>query len=151
MTVLAEFSPEEILKLIRFRTDFYLQKHERINLLGYQVKISTLKLQTFKKSLQCQRCLITGNVFRLETNNGENPHLNLYYVRKNEERLMTKDHIIPLAYGGPNKLTNLQTMCGPCNRLKGSKIKPRYFNYEVRRIITMRNLHINYPQYFQNL
>lgn len=30
------------------------------------------------------------------------------------------DHIHPVSRGGTNDLSNLQTMCGPCNREKGA-------------------------------
>lgn len=31
------------------------------------------------------------------------------------------DHIVPVYLGGPNALTNLQTLCSVCNRLKGTQ------------------------------
>ena len=34
---------------------------------------------------------------------------------------MTQDHIFPKAYGGPDTLVNLQTMCSKCNGKKGCK------------------------------
>jgi 5-methylcytosine-specific restriction endonuclease McrA len=36
------------------------------------------------------------------------------------------DHIIPLAQGGANDLSNLQTLCAKCNREKSSKLDPRF-------------------------
>ncbi len=36
------------------------------------------------------------------------------------------DHIIPLAQGGANHLSNLQTLCAKCNREKSSKLDPRF-------------------------
>jgi len=36
------------------------------------------------------------------------------------------DHIIPLAQGGANDFSNLQTLCEKCNREKSSKIDPRF-------------------------
>jgi 5-methylcytosine-specific restriction protein A len=36
------------------------------------------------------------------------------------------DHIIPLALGGTNDLTNLQTLCRPCNRQKRDRMDPRF-------------------------
>lgn len=34
---------------------------------------------------------------------------------------ITIDHVIPTAKGGPNRLSNLQALCGPCNIKKGDK------------------------------
>lgn len=35
--------------------------------------------------------------------------------------LLTIDHIVPLAKGGTNRLTNLQVCCSACNSRMGSK------------------------------
>jgi 5-methylcytosine-specific restriction endonuclease McrA len=32
------------------------------------------------------------------------------------------DHVIPIAKGGTNDESNLQTMCAPCNNAKGNRI-----------------------------
>ena len=37
---------------------------------------------------------------------------------------LTIDHLIPIAFGGTNVMTNLLTACTKCNRKKGSKIIP---------------------------
>lgn len=50
-------------------------------------------------------------------------HFNLYATAEDgREILMTKDHIIPRAKGGPDSLENMQTMCAPCNCKKADKI-----------------------------
>lgn len=36
------------------------------------------------------------------------------------------DHIIPLAQGGTNDLSNLPTLCAKCNREKSAKIDARF-------------------------
>ncbi|AHJ28806.1 HNH endonuclease [Nodularia spumigena CS-584] len=52
---------------------------------------------------QCQSCGKT----KLETN-------------------LTIDHIIPLARGGQNDLSNLHTLCFTCNRQKTDNLDPRF-------------------------
>lgn len=36
------------------------------------------------------------------------------------------DHIIPLAKGGTNDISNLHTLCQRCNLSKGDRIDPRF-------------------------
>ncbi|WP_110984901.1 HNH endonuclease [Acaryochloris thomasi] len=36
------------------------------------------------------------------------------------------DHIIPLAKGGPNDISNLHTLCQRCNRKKCDRIDPQF-------------------------
>jgi 5-methylcytosine-specific restriction endonuclease McrA len=43
-------------------------------------------------------------------------------LRCKEQKPLTVDHIIPLAKGGKNDITNLQPLCFSCNSSKGAKI-----------------------------
>ena len=94
---------------------------------GYTVKLSSQRYATFKKSLSCAKCGITGSYFaieRPEVPENAKYHLNLYAVDETgKEVLMTKDHIIPRSKGGHNNISNYQTMCYRCNTEKGNKIE----------------------------
>lgn len=95
----------------------------KLLLSSYLVKLNTLRLRCFAKNLSCMLCGIKGEYFLLQRVKGtkENPHLNLYAVNSDNQRvLMTKDHLIPKSKGGRDTLDNLNTMCFPCNVLKGS-------------------------------
>lgn len=35
---------------------------------------------------------------------------------------LTLDHVVPRSQGGPNKLTNFQLLCAPCNVAKGDQL-----------------------------
>lgn len=39
---------------------------------------------------------------------------------------LTIDHIIPLARGGQNDMSNLHTLCLTCNQRKTDKLDPRF-------------------------
>lgn len=43
-------------------------------------------------------------------------------VRCGSQDDLTVDHITPVSAGGGNDLSNLQTLCRPCNSKKGAKI-----------------------------
>jgi 5-methylcytosine-specific restriction endonuclease McrA len=93
---------------------------------GDRVKVSSLRLLNFKvHGIVCVGCGIRGEYFIKEKHHVSDVsyHLNLYGRDKDgEEVLMTRDHIIPGSKGGPNILSNLQTMCMDCNVLKDNKI-----------------------------
>lgn len=58
----------------------------------------------------------------------------------------TIDHIIPLAKGGTNDMSNLQSSCFRCNRIKAD-ILPDDFNETIQNIILYR-MHNNYDKSF---
>lgn len=43
-------------------------------------------------------------------------------VHLDEDGEWHADHIVPRSLGGPTTMNNLQLLCGPCNRRKGTKI-----------------------------
>lgn len=46
--------------------------------------------------------------------------------KTNLETNLTVDHIIPLALGGQNDISNLQTLCFTCNQQKKHHLDPRF-------------------------
>ena len=92
---------------------------------GHEVKMWSLRYQTFKKSLTCVGCGITGKYFALERIKDDvSPrfHFNLYAVTEDgTEVLITKDHIQPKSKGGKDHVSNVQTMCKVCNEIKMDK------------------------------
>lgn len=97
---------------------------QRVVISNVLVRVSSPRLKTFKDSVVCAGCGISGAFFAIEqaiNDGGQGPHLNMYAVLENgKEVLMTADHIIALADGGKDSLDNLQTMCYPCNHKKAS-------------------------------
>jgi hypothetical protein len=119
------FSVEEIMPLIQTREKS--GGKPKISLLGYNVNVGSLRLQTFKqKGTDCIFCGFKGKFFALEyaINNpaaAEHPHLNLYgNLLDGTEIILTHDHIIPKSAGGKDFIDNTQTACYRCNFAKDS-------------------------------
>jgi 5-methylcytosine-specific restriction endonuclease McrA len=89
---------------------------------GRQVKMTSLRYQTFRKSIRCVCCGVEGTVMLLELPGDRGmPHFNLYAEREGKLVQMTKDHKQPKSKGGLNTINNMQTMCCHCNELKGDR------------------------------
>lgn len=105
---------------------------------GDEVKMDSLRYHTFKNGLKCVKCGIEGTFFTKERHlaavkRDGRYHFNLYGVRPNgDEVLMTKDHIVPKSKGGPDRISNLQTMCTRCNAKKGNSYDGPTSTNEVR-------------------
>ena len=85
----------------------------------YVVRLKSLRYETFKKSLQCCCCGLEGEFFKLEMiEDDPAPHFNLYGVKNGKHIMFTKDHIVPKSKGGKDHISNMQTMCEPCNGFK---------------------------------
>lgn len=95
---------------------------------GDLMDMSSERYQVFKlKGVKCSVCGIEGKYFTKEKSkyiDTNSYHFNLYAWddEKNEEVLMTKDHIVPASLGGINHLANLQVMCSRCNLKKLDKL-----------------------------
>ncbi|MBD2256549.1 HNH endonuclease [Pseudanabaena sp. FACHB-2040] len=46
--------------------------------------------------------------------------------KTSSEAQLTIDHIIPLAQGGPDDISNLQALCSTCNQRKKHSTDPRF-------------------------
>ena len=100
-----------------------------IKLQGQRIKALSSRYRLFKtKGTVCVECGLEASYFKLERFPCDKTfHLNLYGIdHLGDEVLFTKDHIIPKAVGGPNKLSNYQTMCSPCNAHKADKHEKKY-------------------------
>ena len=94
---------------------------------GDQVKMFSDRYKVFAKSTICSCCDLEGTFFVKERDlgllkSGGPFHFNLYGHIDGQAVLMTKDHTIPKAKGGKNTLSNYETMCYPCNKLKGDTL-----------------------------
>lgn len=94
---------------------------------GVLVNVKSLRLNTFAtKGLVCANCGIFGSIFALERIQSQPKyHINLWAVVNDIEILMTHDHIIARCNGGLDDITNVQTMCSPCNYKKSLLERPK--------------------------
>lgn len=88
------------------------------------INFDSIRYHNFHKNgTKCVSCGLEGTVFKMERHRDEEPyHLNLYARKGDELILMTRDHILPRALGGSERIENQQVMCQPCNGAKGSQL-----------------------------
>lgn len=123
------YSLDEVLKYVQFipknsgpNSGIKSGKRNKIEFNGHLVNMASDRYKLFAtKGTKCVNCGIEGQFFALERHEHDvGHHFNLYAVDAiGQEVLMTKDHIVPKALGGPNNLKNYQTMCVRCNKDKG--------------------------------
>ena len=125
---LAEYDPEEIFPFVTEEETF---REYRVGEISYNVKMNSLRYQTFKKSPTCVVCGLTGDRFILELSGGRKAHFNFY----GKGMLITRDHIIPKSLGGPETIENMQTMCTVCNWLKDNN------SFTIKQIGELREIY----------
>lgn len=126
VTTIATFPVAQVLEKVGEKGVF----NATVNGKKYAVRVSSVRLRTFKENIECVCCGRVGNVMGLDMPNGQDrPHFNLYCKERKRRILMTKDHIIPKSRGGSNHISNMQTMCTRCNAKKGSKSPEEYNVY----------------------
>lgn len=122
--MIKKYSIEEVFALIGedvLNTPHYSkgQKNSEntIQVDGYDVYTHSLRYMTFyQKGCTCVACGKQGTYFTLdESDGGTRRHFNL---RADDSTLMTRDHILPKSKGGRDHISNMQTMCEPCNKAK---------------------------------
>lgn len=119
MITLGEFSIEEVLPFTQLHSKE--RKEYVCDGVSWYPKMGSQRYDCFRESLACAKCGIVGVKFLLQKHEWDTqPHFNLFAEKDGELILMTKDHIVPRSKGGTNYLSNLQTMCAPCNHDKGS-------------------------------
>jgi len=119
--ILGEYKPEEVFPFITVeetRRDFTAVDGKQ-----YSVRMNSDRYYCFNKNPKCVCCGIEGETLLLEMHRNQkekHPHFNFYARHNGDLILMTKDHIVAKANGGPDIRDNLQTMCTICNNLKRS-------------------------------
>jgi 5-methylcytosine-specific restriction endonuclease McrA len=133
---LGKFAIEEVLPYADHK-----QKSRReytVDGVTYRVNMDSMRYATFKKSLACWCCNLTGEFFLLQIDDKylaqKSAHFNLFAGNI----LMTKDHIVPKSKGGGDKLHNLRTMCTPCNEARGNDTKMKIEEIQKRRGIFIK-------------
>ena len=112
-------------------TDIWKHKSDMV-VDGFKVRPISLRYMLFyQKGTKCVCCGKEGTHFKLcgdETSSRR--HFNLY---ADDGTLITKDHIIPKSKGGPDRVSNMQTMCVDCNKAKGNSCEGAQVEYIVGR------------------
>jgi hypothetical protein len=103
---------------------------------GHLVRMTSSRYRMFKnKGMTCVTCGFEGTYFALEKHKGAKHnkfHFNCYGIDEDgNERMITKDHIIPRSLGGPDHPNNYQPMCDRCNAEKENE----YYTVDPTRIM----------------
>ena len=112
----------------------------------YKVKGGSLRYLVFNKSKVCPCCGLVANVAYFEKVHLESKtfYVNLYGREADGTlTLFSKDHIRPKAKNGTDSISNLQTMCVPCNCKKGDTFstgKPNKNTLRYKKIVEKRRL-----------
>lgn len=89
---------------------------------GEMVNVSQNLLLFTTTSTTCPVCGLEGSFWALQRSGNRPYHLNLWGLDSElKPRLFTKDHVVPRSKGGPDEMSNYQTMCMRCNNKKGDK------------------------------
>lgn len=132
-----KYSIEEVFAMIgedNLSTELYNKSDKsaenQIEVDGYSVYTRSLRYMTFyQKGTKCVCCGKEGTHFRLDGDSTtDRRHFNLY---ADDGTLITKDHIIPKSKGGRDAVSNMQTMCYPCNKAKGATCEGHEKEYIV--------------------
>lgn len=131
LNILGEFDPDDVLPFVGKKGT--AKREYTIGEKTFNLRMTSLRLRTFKGNSTCVICGLVGSKMLLEQQNDHGgPHFNLYGEgtpsdifmshSATEEKsglvLFTKDHILPRSSGGKDFITNMQTMCVICNGLK---------------------------------
>ena len=131
LSVLGEFDTDDVLPFVGEKGT--PRKEYTVGENTFNLKMTSLRLRTFKVSPKCVICELVGTKILLEKNENDGyPHFNLYgegmpsdifmshppTIAKSNLVLFTKDHIVPRSVGGKDDIANMQTMCVICNQLK---------------------------------
>lgn len=108
----------------------------RANTVSYYIKCTT----TMKVIAQNPKCAICGakatHAILCKDEENDTYFISFYTERNGKLVLFTKDHIVPRANGGSDKITNLQSCCEVCNRYKSDLTEN---NEEALEIIRLKN------------
>lgn len=116
------YTIEEVLSEIR---PFAPRKESRIDFDGDTVPMNSNRYLMFAiKGVTCVSCGFTATYFKKTWGDpNANPHFTPYGIDQNgNERMMTRDHIIPKIEGGSNDVENSQPMCSTCNGNKSAQM-----------------------------
>lgn len=105
----------------------------RVGTVSYYINC-TATMKIVAKNPECAICGARAT-HAILCKNEDNYYVSFYTERNGKLILFTKDHIIPRANGGSNKISNLQTCCETCNKLKGCATE---VNEEALEIIKLR-------------
>jgi len=110
MKLLGTISVEQFVSLVPDEPDRSLKTTVDVQGTQINMRITTPRLVTLRRNINCNACGVEGTIVRVEENDMD-PHMNVY---TDDGSMLSATYITPKSQGGSEEPYNRQTLCNEC-------------------------------------